>query len=271
MGARYDRNMLRTSAALACLASLLAGQTPQFAPSLLPGLPYPLATDVAFDDLDGDGDLDLFVVSAFGGALLRNDGGGFVDVTGTLPPLAGNPRTAAFVQADADGRPDLLLTWTGQARLFRNLPGGGWQEISANLPAGLPTVHGAVAADVDGDGDQDLVCAGHLLDGGQNQLLTNDGSGIFTRSTPFAGTAFQPLVADGDGDGDLDVFFVRGMLALFRNDGGGAFTDVTTAALPAGLGSPSAMALGDVDGDGDDDVFVGGGSLGDQILVNDGT
>lgn len=263
--------MRRHVAVLAGFAATLVAQTPQFLPALLPGVPFPLATDVAFGDLDGDGDLDLFVVSAFGGALLRNDGGTFVDLTSTLPPLAANLRTAAFVLADADGRPDLLLTWTGQARLFRNLPGGGWQEISTNLPAGMPTVHGAVAADVDGDGDEDLVCAGHLLDGGQNQLVLNDGTGVFTRTTPFAGTSFQPLLADVDGDGDLDVFFCRGMLALFRNDGGGAFTDVSATALPAGLGNPSAMALGDVDGDGDVDMFVGGSSLGDQILTNDGT
>jgi hypothetical protein len=260
--------MLRL-ALLSCAAAVHA-QTPQFLPTNLPGLQFPMANEVAWGDYDRDGDLDLFVVSPFGGKLLRNEGGGsFTDLTAGLPLLAPNQRTAVFVQADGDGWPDLLLTWTGQARLLRNLAGAGWLELPANLPAGLPTIHGVVAADIDGDGDEDLVCAGHILDGGVNQLLSNDGTGVFTRTLPFSGTAFQPLVADVDGDGDLDVFFVRGMFGLFRNDGGGGFTDRSVAALPAGFAGATAMALGDVDANGTVDVFLGGTN--DAILLNDGS
>lgn len=260
-------SMLRITL-LGCVAAVQA-QTPQFLPLLLPSLPFPMANEVAWADLDRDGDLDLFVVTPFGSKLLRNDGSGFTDITAGLPLLAPNQRTAVFVQGDADGWPDLLLTWTGQPRFFRNLAGNGWQELPANLPAGLPTIHGAVAVDIDGDGDEDLVCAGQVLDGGANQLLLNDGTGVFTRTTPFTGSAFQPLVADVDGDGDQDVFFVRGMLGLFRNEGGGAFTDLSAVALPTGFNNAAAMALGDVDADGAVDVFLGGAN--DAILRNDGS
>jgi hypothetical protein len=264
---------MRCLAAIVGLAAVLSAQVPQFVPALLPGLPYPLATDVVAGDIDNDGDLDLFVLAAFGGVLLRNDGGSFTNITASLPPLAANQRTAAFVHADADGRLDLLLTWSGQARLFLNQPGGQWLEASGNLPTGLPTVQGASAADVDGDGDQDLVCAGHVLLGGQNQLLTNNGSGVFTQSTPFPSVlgATQTYLADIDHDGDLDVFFANGTFALFRNDGAGAFTDVTATALPANLGTVVALALADIDGDGDVDAFVSSSNFGDQILANDGT
>ncbi len=126
---------------------------------------------------------------------------------------------------------------------------------------------------MDGDGDQDLVCAGHVLLGGMNQLLLNDGTGVFAQATPFPSLlgATQAQVADIDNDGDLDVFFANGTFALFRNDGAGVFTDVTATALPTGLGTVVALALGDIDGDSDVDAFVSGNGYGDQILVNDGT
>lgn len=261
--------LLATAAALAAAAR--SQVAPQFQSSLLPGVSFPLATDVVFGDCDADGDLDLFLLSSFGGKLYRNDGsGGFTDRTPALPVLAGNQRTAAFVDIDGDGRRDLLLCWTGSARLFRSMPDGSWLELPANLPPGLPTVHGAVGVDLDGDGDEDIVCAGHILDGGRNQLLTNDGTGVFSASEPCPGTSFQVLVGDVDGDGDRDVLYSRNGLQLWRNDGAGVFTDGSASQLPAGLGSPSGMALGDVDADGTLDLVLGASSLGDRVLSNDG-
>ena len=261
--------LLATATALA--ASARSQVAPQFQSSLLPGVSFPLATDVVFGDSDGDGDLDQFLLSSFGGKLYRNDGSGvFTDVTAALPVLAGNQRTAAFVDLDGDGRRDLLLGWTGLARLFRSMPDGSWLELPANLPSGLPTVHGALGVDLDGDGDEDLVCAGHILDGGRNQLLTNDGTGVFMASEPFPGTAFQALVEDIDGDGDRDVLFARGGMQLWRNDGAGVFTDVSASQLPVGVGSPAGLAFGDVDGDGTRDLVLGASSLGDRVLENDG-
>ena len=76
---------------------------------------------------------------------------------------------------------------------------------------------------------------------------------------------------DHDGDGRLDVFFTNGASVpglekdaprysnrLFRNLGGGRFTDVTEAAGLRGTGYDMAAAVGDYDNDGDPDLFVGG-------------
>ena len=66
-------------------------------------------------------------------------------------------------------------------------------------------------------------------------------------------------VADVDGDGDDDVYFCNqlGPNALYRNDGGWRFTDVTKAAGVAVDDRISvAAAFGDVDADGDADLYV---------------
>ena len=252
--------------------SAAVAQVPQFRPFVLPGVAFPLSNGFAAGDFDGDGDIDLTLISNLGPRVYRNAGSGALeDITALLPgPIAGNQRTAAFVDVDGDGAKELLLTWSGLARLLR-WQNGAWLDISANLPAGLATISGAAAADLDLDGDQDLVCAGSFLDAGTNQLLINDGAGHFTATFPFSGQSFQTLAADVDGDGDRDVVFARPGVQLFRNDGTAGFTEVTATKLPGNLGQPSFVAIGDVNGDTTLDIFVGGGALTDRFLTNDGT
>jgi hypothetical protein len=67
-------------------------------------------------------------------------------------------------------------------------------------------------------------------------------------------------VADYDGDGDDDVYFCNqmGSNALYRNEGGRRFTDVTAAAGRLGLENRVSVAatFADADGDGDQDLYV---------------
>src|SRR5207248_11022403 len=61
--------------------------------------------------------------------------------------------------------------------------------------------------------------------------------------------------ADYNGDGFLDVFIIR-MSGLFRNNGNGTFTEVTTAAGIVVSGDAQAGAGGDYDNDGDPDLYI---------------
>ncbi len=88
-------------------------------------------------------------------------------------------------------------------------------------------------------------------------------------------------LADLDGDGDLDVLFPNAdgyyqqgpaePLVLLRNDGSGAFEDVSATAFGGFTGWLRQVAIGDVDGDADLDLFAPDAWAGDDALfVNDG-
>ncbi|MEM7198894.1 MAG: VCBS repeat-containing protein [Planctomycetota bacterium] len=230
---------------------------------------------VAFGDMDGDGDLDLFFGNGVpylieDNQLYINRGAGvFVDETAArLPSLPGVTRAVEWVDVESDG--DLDLVWVGQGRrLLINDGNGAFGDASARLPPGGGEA--LAAFDIEGDGDVDLV-VGQV---GQNQLLLNDGSGTYVDATagrlPVDADATVAIAAtDVDGDGDVDLLLGNGSVRytgsgeqnrLYLNDGAGTFQDVTAASLPPDREFTLSVAAGDLDGDGDQDVMygVGGG------------
>ena len=116
---------------------------------------------------------------------------------------------ACLGDGDGDGLPDLFLARTqGPSVLYRNL--GNWRFEDVSVRAGIATadrhVTGCAFADVDGDGDLDLLV---VALGGPNVLFRNDGKGRFTEEDAglksSAGSTTL-AVADVDGDGHLDLY-----------------------------------------------------------------
>ncbi|MFN0069752.1 MAG: FG-GAP-like repeat-containing protein [Limisphaerales bacterium] len=114
--------------------------------------------------------------------------------------------------ADGDGLTDLYLCGVdSDNRLYRNL--GGWRFADLTAAAGPIACPGedstgAAFADVDGDGDLDLLVNGL---GTGTRLFLNDGKAAFTEVTDAAGLrsksgATSLALADVDGDGDLDLY-----------------------------------------------------------------
>ena len=194
----------------------------------------------------------------------------------------------AVGDADGDGLDDLYLSQPSGLpnRLFRNRGDGTFEDVTEN--AGLGVLDGtsqSLFADVDNDGDQDLI----LVTRTGLLLFVNDGKGHFSRvpdafrfNEPLRGSPTSIAVADYDRDGFLDVYLCTYSYfigasedkagpatpyhdarngppnVLFRNDGRGRFVDVTKA---VGLDENNdrfslAAAWGDYDGDGWPDLLV---------------
>src|SRR5262249_46732339 len=120
--------------------------------------PLPQGERVLPIDFDSDGDLDLYVSSASGDKLLRNNlDGTWTDVTASALPKGTASRWAVAADFDRDGDADLVLAQSeGGLVLLDNLRGGRFAEREAGLPRS-GGILGLAAGDLNGDGRPDLV------------------------------------------------------------------------------------------------------------------
>ncbi len=178
---------------------------------------------VAVGDYDNDGALDLFVAGPSGGTLWHNDGTGKLTQAQRLSGGTG----AAFVDYDNDGWLDLLVTGPHGAALFHNDRSGHLVDRSRLLPADVQrdSIGPLLIADVDGDGDQDVV----LGDSHGVRLLRNDGGNAHLAMK-------VQLAALGAGNGKNSSFGIGARLEV--RAGELYQTRVVTApSTPFGLGS----------------------------------
>jgi len=132
-----------------------------------------------------------------------------------------NGSGVALGDVDGDGRCDIYLcSISGGNVLYRNLGDWKFADITASAGVACPGQHstGAVFADVDGDGDLDLLV--NSLGGG-TRLFLNDGKGHFHESAdsglPSSGGSHSLALADVDGDGTLDVYVVNYRSKTFKD------------------------------------------------------
>jgi ASPIC and UnbV/FG-GAP-like repeat len=254
------------------------------------------STGATWADFDGDGDLDLYVVTGFStnrnNVLYRNDAGTFVAVTGVSLVLDdADTACSTWADVDNDGDLDAFVSnlATGDGRFYRGAGGG---TLSIDALAGFPTAlkgTGCAWGDYDNDGNADLVIAALFGQGGittANRLFHNDGGGHFTEVTggplsTVTDTHHHPTWSDFDGDGDQDLFFATGSITggtnrdrMYRNmlveTGSATFEPITSGVIATTLRSSQTLQWIDYDNDGDLDMFaVNYNSVPCQLYRND--
>jgi len=248
-------------------------------------------TGASAADVDGDGDLDLFVTVLEGpNRLLLNDGGAhFSDATATsgLGDASWHSVGSSWADFDGDGWLDLFVgnhreepallgeLLQGQAepahpnRLWRNLGDGTFAAVALGAQAADGFTFSGVWTDLDDDGDPDLV---QLNDFGPigiaNQVLWNqdglmtlgDDAGLGVAAFSMGGQA-----VDEDGDGHPELLVAAwNDLHWLQSAGDGTWYDAAQARGLVPTGDQKTAwggVLADLDNDGDLDVSVQYGFL----------
>ena len=198
-----------------------------------------------FLDADGDGDLDLFVVSG---------GNEFSDMASALQ--------------------DRLYINDGRGQFTKRADAIPFEFVSGSRPA---------AVDYDGDGDVDLFIGGRVVpwkygDTPTSTLLQNDGHGKFTDVTAQlapqlqrAGMVTDAIWQDLDGDKRPELIVVGEWMpiSIFHNDGGGRLTPMTVKGLEKSAGWWNRIVAGDFNGDGRVDFVVGNLGLNTRLHASE--
>ena len=215
-------------------------------------------------DLDGDGDIDILSAAEIGNTIAwwentAGDGSAWtahaVDTT-----MTGTRWVAA---ADVDGDSDRDLVGTGGAAdslaWYENTVGDGSAWTKHMVDNAIDDASRGAIADLDGDGDLDLLSAAI----GANTIAwyentAGDGSAwtgqVIDATLMGAGTA---VAADVDGDGDVDTIgasAIGSVIAWYENTAGDG-TAWTTHVMDSTTNGIYTMVSADMDGDGDLDVL----------------
>jgi len=167
-----------------------------------------------------------------------------------VPP---EPEGVVGLDFNYDFKTDLVLAGAGGVRLLKQENPNKFADVTAQtkLPPTILTAPytGAWAADIDMDGDLDVVLG---ADHGPPTVLRNNGDGSFAETHPFAGVSglrgFAWADIDGDGDPDGALIDGLGKLHVFENERGGQFKEQSVPGIEHLIAS--CVKAADVNGDG---------------------
>ena len=273
------------------------GRLQRVTTSVFPGQPQSKSTAVALLDFDADDDLDVvFANENAQNRLYMNLGNGtFEDVTNSplvaggsnrMPEVTTLSNTTCVLAQDfnGDGCMDIFFTNGGgdggvkeQNRMYINDSLGVFRDWTtrSNFNAVSPDLSvWAVAGDVDGDFDTDIIVINRA---DKHYLWKNNGRGIFQFSYIAEGSAAlakSAELADLDGDGDLDLVIAQSQNQrneLYINDGSGNFSNQTDSRLPLESDDTRYIKAFDADSDGFMDLYLANYGQLNRLWLNNGS
>lgn len=231
-------------------------------------------------DLNGDGANDLIYGGTNGATFMFSNGsGGFMEESPNFYIFC---QRGNCVDINNDGLLDMFMCHDVQPNVFfineGNTEFPPTQGGLGDTPDGGN--YGSIWVDYDNDGDQDLFiakCRGGDSDANINQLLRNDGDGVFTEIGEDVNLAdriqtWSSAWGDFDNDGDMDVFVGASSLdsgeyhRLMRNDDG-IFTDVSVA---SGVTDVATTSIENCTHDFNNDGFLDIFGAGNTLFINNG-
>jgi hypothetical protein len=241
-----------------------------------------MGSGVALLDYDGDGRLDIFFANGAriddpmppGAPLVKDDprywnrlyrqkpDGRFEDVT-VEAGLAGEGygQGIAVGDYDNDGDPDIYVTAVGRNQLFRNEGDGRFTDVSGEAGVtGGGWSTSAAFVDFDHDGRLDLFVGRYMTWSVENNPHCTAAYNPFPEESPSGPRAYcHPNLFEG------------ATALLYRNEGGGRFSEVSER---AGVANPDGKSLGlalaDFDRDGLIDIFVANDAIRQFLYRNRG-
>lgn len=235
--------------------------------------------DVAVADFNGDGDADLAVVNRGDDdvtILFGTGTGDFTEAPTSTENVRNRPTAIAAGDFNGDTNPDLAVTNSGpdDVTILLGFANGDFVEAPGSPYDVGDGPTDIVAADFNGDGDQDLATAN--FDASTVTILAGQGTGTFAfDNTVNPGPQPSDIeVGEFNGDGDPDLAVAVSGVAILLGSSGRTFTAAATS--PESVGDPFAqrVAIGDFDRDGNADLAAttsGSSSAVIAILLGDGT
>ena len=228
----------------------------------------------AVGDFNGDGNLDLAMSSGANYLLVLpgTGNGAFIQpaMSTVFPNVEIGLTSVVTADFNHDGYPDLAITDSRFTivSILLGAAGGGFQPAATY---NAPEAYAAAVADVNGDGNPDLILAG---DSGASVMPGNGSGGFGTAvSYPAGPSARAVAIADFDGDrqsSDLAIVnrVKSGTVSILFGNGNGTFQAPVTYAVGS---EPSAVVGADFNGDGSVDLAVTNHASGTvSILLNRG-
>ncbi|HHZ73791.1 MAG TPA: VCBS repeat-containing protein [Candidatus Poseidoniales archaeon] len=223
------------------------------------------SSEIAWADIDGDGDLDLIRVNKFTGSNQYNIALGDINADG-LPDAVVSDYTRTRIYLNYQGmlHSDIDVYLTIDGVLSDTVTGGGGPSSVWNQM--VSSYNGVELGDVDGDGDIDLaICSTN-----EARIYLNGGSAISSTAIWSQALTSPKSIAlgdvDGDGDLDLAVGFTNAPIKIYLNNGNG-FSSTNSWETSSNVKN-SDLEWGDINGDGLIDLVSASASENNKIFFN---